>query len=227
MRRNKEKAMYVLVMGSKTYSSWSVRAWLALKMAGVEFSEIVIQLDRPDTAGLIAAHSPSGLVPVLKDGKIAVWDSLAIVEYLNERHPQAGLWPHDQASRARARSVSAEMHSGFATLRRECPMNLRRKPAAVSLSNEVKANIARIERIWADCRAAGQGSGGPFLFGRLCAADAVFAPVVSRFDVYKVPVSPDSRAYMDAVMALPAWKVLTQAALAEPAIAKYDAPAVG
>jgi glutathione S-transferase len=214
--------MYVLVMGSKTYSSWSVRAWLTLKMARVEFSEIVIQLDRPDTADLIAAHSLSGLVPLLKDGDLAVWDSLAIIEYLAERHPRAGLWPEETAARARARSISAEMHSGFLPLRRECPMNLRRTPAAVSLSNEVKANIARIERIWADCRAAGQGSGGPFLFGRLCAADAVFAPVVSRFHVYKVPVSRDSRAYMDAVMALPAWKELTQAALSEPAIAKYD-----
>jgi len=219
--------MYVLVMGSKNYSSWSVRAWLALKMAGAEFSEIVIQLDRPDTADLIAAHSPSGLVPLLKDGKIAVWDSLAIIEYLNERHPQAGPWPADAASRARARSISAEMHSGFQALRRECPMNLRRAPAVVSLSDEARANVARIEQIWTDCRAAGQERSGPFLFGRFCAADAVFAPVVSRFHVYKVPVSADSRAYMDAVMALPAWEELAQGARTEPAIAKYDAPTVG
>ena len=213
--------MYVLVMGSKTYSSWSVRTWLALKMAGAEFSETVIRLDRPDTAELIAAHSPSGLVPVLKDGALAVWDSLAIIEYLAERHPHAGLWPTDAASRARARSVSAEMHSGFRALRSECPMNLRRAPVAIFLSEEARANVARIERIWADCRAP-HAEDGPFLFGRLCAADAVFAPVVSRFHVYKVPVSAESRSYMDAVMALPAWTELVGAAQTEPAIPKYD-----
>ncbi|MDP2620215.1 MAG: glutathione S-transferase family protein [Hyphomicrobiales bacterium] len=213
--------MYVLVMGSKNYSSWSVRAWLALKMVGAEFTEIVIRLDKSDTAELVAAHSPSGLVPVLKDGALAVWDSLAIIEYLNERHPQAGLWPADAAARARARSICAEMHSGFAALRRECPMNLRRTPKPIAMSDEVKASVAHIEQMWSDCR-AGEGAAGPFLFGRLSAADAVYAPVVSRFHVYKVPVTAESRAYMNAVMALPEWNELTEAARAEPPISKYD-----
>jgi len=213
--------MYVLVTGSKNYSSWSVRAWLALKMVGVKFTEIVIRLDQSDTAELVAAHSPSGLVPVLKDGALAVWDSLAIIEYLNERHPQAGLWPADAAARARARSICAEMHSGFAALRRECPMNLRRRPKPIAMSDEVKASVAHIEQMWSDCR-AGEGAAGPFLFGRLSAADAVYAPVVSRFYVYKVPVTAESRAYMNAVMALPEWNELTEAARAEPPISKYD-----
>lgn len=214
--------MYALVMGSKNYSSWSVRAWLALKRTGADFSETVIQLDQPDTARLIAEHSPSGLVPVLKDGGLTVWDSLAIIEYLHERHPQAGLWPDDAAVRARARSVSAEMHAGFLPLRRECPMNLHRTPRAIALSDEVKANIARIERIWADCFEDGERKGGPFLFGRYSAADAMFAPVVSRFHVYDVPVSAESRAYMQAVMAEPAWTELLVGARAEPANPKYD-----
>jgi glutathione S-transferase len=209
--------MYVLVMGSKNYSSWSVRAWLALKMAGVEFSEIVIQLDRPDTAELVRVHSPSGLVPLLKDGDLRVWDSLAIVEYVNEHHPQAGLWPVDAASR----SICAEMHSGFVALRRDCPMNLCRAPEAIPLTDEVKANIARIEQIWEGCR-AGKGTAEPFLFGRLSAADAFYAPVVSRFHVYKVPVSAVCRAYMEAVMALPEWNDLVAAARTEPPIPKYD-----
>jgi len=214
--------MYVLVMGSKNYSSWSIRPWLAMRVAGIPFSDIVIHLDKPDTSELIRAHSPSGLVPVLKDREISVWDSLAIIEYLNERHPEAVLWPAAPEERARARSVSAEMHSGFLPLRRECPMNLSREPRPIAVSDDVKANVARIERIWADCRAAGQERGGPFLFGPFCAADAMFAPVVNRLHVYGLPVSRLSRAYMDAVMALPAWAELARVAGAEPRSAKYD-----
>lgn len=213
--------MYVLVMGSKNYSSWSIRVWLAMKVAGIAFEEIVIQLDKPDTAALIGAHSPSGLVPVLKDGRLAVSDSLAIIEYLNECHPEAELWPADRAARARARSISAEMHSGFLPLRRECPVNLRRRPRPLAVSDEVKANARRIEAIWTGCRRE-RAAGGPFLFGRFCAADAMFAPVVNRFHAYAFSVSGESRAYMDAVMALPAWTEILHAARAEPTIAKYD-----
>lgn len=220
--------VYHLIIGSKNYSSWSVRAWLALKMVGAKFEETVIQLDKPDTADLISAYSPSGLVPALKDGAVTVWDSLSIIEYLNERHPEAGLWPADAAARAQARSISAEMHSGFAALRRECPMNLRRTPSAVPLSDEVKASAAHIERIWADCRTIQEwGAGGPFLFGRISAADAVYAPVVSRFHIYKISVAAESRVYMDAVMALPEWSELMEAARAEPPNPKYDEIALG
>ncbi|MGY3453298.1 glutathione S-transferase family protein [Bradyrhizobium sp. USDA 4353] len=205
-----------LVIGNKNYSSWSMRPWLALRGADIAFEEIVIPLytDDPADKARIVAHSPAGKVPILIDGAVTVWDSLAIIEYLAERFPEAGLWPADAAARAHARSVSAEMHSGFQALRSECPMNLHRPVRAVELSADAKANIARIEDIWRDCRGR-YGAGGPFLFGRFSGADAMYAPVVTRFQTFAVPVAADTRAYMETMMAMPAFAAWVKDGLAE------------
>ncbi|CCD83668.1 putative glutathione S-transferase (GST) [Bradyrhizobium sp. ORS 285] len=205
-----------LVIGNKNYSSWSMRPWLALRGADIAFEEIVIPLytDDPADKARILAHSPAGKVPILIDGAVTVWDSLAIIEYLAERFPAAGLWPADAAARAYARSVSAEMHSGFQALRNECPMNLHRPVRRVELSADAKANIARIEDIWRDCRSR-YGAGGPFLFGRFSGADAMYAPVVTRFQTFAVPVAADTKAYMDTMMAMPAFAAWVKDGLAE------------
>ncbi|WP_257165540.1 glutathione S-transferase family protein [Bradyrhizobium sp. SRS-191] len=205
-----------LVIGNKNYSSWSMRPWLALRGADIAFEEIVIPLytDDPADKARILEHSPAGKVPILIDGSVTVWDSLAIIEYLAERFPAAGVWPADVAARAHARSVSAEMHSGFQALRNECPMNLHRPVRAVELSADAKANIARIEDIWRDCRSR-HGAGGPFLFGRFSGADAMFAPVVTRFHTFAVPVAADTKAYMDAMTAMPAFAAWVKDGLAE------------
>lgn len=213
--------MYTLVMYNKTYSSWSVRPWFAMKMAGIAFRDEVYRLREEDDRARVRRLSPSGLLPLLIDGDIRVWDSLAIVEYLAERHPEAGLWPQERAARARARSISAEMHSGFAALRRQCPMNMRRAPRPLSVSAETRADLRRIEEIWSRTRAE-FGAGGPFLFGRFTAADAMFMPVVSRIHAYALPVGDEAFAYAGAVMALPAWAELLAEGAGEPSIAEYD-----
>jgi glutathione S-transferase len=191
-----------LILGNKNYSSWSFRPWLALKVAGIPFEETVLPIYIPGAREKILAFSPSGKVPVLIDGAVHVWESLAIIEYAAEKLPGAGLWPQQREVRAHARAVANEMHGGFLPLRRACPMNMRRGPGAIGLSADVLANVARIDEIWTDCRTRYRG---PFLFGAFGAADAMFAPVVSRFHTYAVPVGTIARAYMDAVMALPAW----------------------
>ncbi|NPU13655.1 glutathione S-transferase family protein [Bradyrhizobium sp. 83002] len=205
-----------LVIGNKNYSSWSMRPWLALRGCDIAFEELVIPLytDDPADKARILSHSPAGKVPILIDGAVTVWDSLAIIEYLAERCPEAGLWPADAAGRAHARSVSAEMHSGFQALRNECPMNLHREIRPVELSADARANIARIEDIWRDCRAR-YGAGGPFLFGRFSGADAMYAPVVTRFHTFAVPVAADTRAYMATMMAMPAFAAWVKDGLAE------------
>ncbi|ALG70147.1 glutathione S-transferase [Azospirillum thiophilum] len=206
-----------LVMGNKAYSSWSLRPWLAMKQAGLPFAETVIPLRQPDTAARIAAHSPSGRVPCLLDGDLVLWDSLAICEYVAELAPGAGLWPADRAARAVARAVSAEMHSGFVSLRTTMSMDLRRDRKGEGMTEATAADIARIEALWADARTRfGGPAGGPFLFGAFTIADAMFAPVVTRLETYGVAVSPETRAYMDAVLALPAMREWTAAAKAEP-----------
>ena len=198
-----------LVVANKAYSSWSMRPWLLMRAFDIPFDEIVVPLDEPGTPDLIATYSPAGKVPVLVDGPIAIWDSLAIIERLAERYPHLPIWPRDDAARALARSLAAEMHSGFMPLRRHLPMNMRRAPKAPDLdaeaSRDVSANVARIEAAWADARAR-FGAGGPFLFGTFSAADAMFAPVVNRFHVYAVKVGTETAAYMAAMMALPAWR---------------------
>jgi glutathione S-transferase len=191
-----------LVVGDKNKSSWSMRPHVALVHTGAPFTEIVVRLDRPDTAAEIARHSPSGRVPVLVDGAVTVWDSLAIIEYLAEKFPAAGLWPRDAAARAMARSVSAEMHSGFADLRRECSMDIALRTVK-TVSAAAQKDIDRIVALWKACRAA-HGAGGPFLFGAFTAADAMYAPVVTRFVSYGIAVDAETKAYMDAVLSAPA-----------------------
>ncbi len=204
-----------LVIGNKNYSSWSMRPWLALKGCGIAFEEVMI----PIYAGAedkqrILSFSPAGKVPVLVDGDVTVWDSLAIIEYAAERFPDAGLWPKDPASRAHARSISAEMHSGFMALRNECGMNLHRPVQAKPLSDDAKTNIARILQIWTEGHTR-YGKIGPYLFGEFCAADAMYAPVVHRFLTYAIELTPPARAYVEAMQALPAFQQWTQEGLAE------------
>jgi glutathione S-transferase len=185
----------LLVVGNKNYSSWSLRPWLAMKVLGIPFQEVRIPLYGEGSKAKILAYSPAGKVPCLVDGNLRVWDSLAIMEYLAERHP--GVWPADAALRARARSISAEMHSGFPNLRNHMSMNIRRRHPGKGRTPEVLAEIRRIVEIWSECRK-------PFLFGAFCAADAMYAPVVLRFRTYEMELPPVCRAYADAVLALPA-----------------------
>jgi glutathione S-transferase len=213
----------LLVIGNKAYSSWSLRAWLALKQAGLSFEEILIPLDRPESAAALRERSPSGRVPCLIHGTFRVWDSLAIIETVAEASKGAGLWPKDRTRRAFARAISAEMHSGFAALRRHLPMDLKRKPEARSYPGEVAAEIARIEAIWAECLEE-KRDGGPFLFGAFSAADAMFAPVATRLRTYAVPVSKTSADYCDAILAHPPMRDWVTAALAEPWVIEYPRP---
>jgi glutathione S-transferase len=204
-----------LVIGNKNYSSWSMRPWLALRASDIAFDEVFIPLYTGEAdKQRILDFSPAGKVPVLIDGDITIWDSLAIIEYAAERFPEAQLWPADRARRAHARSISAEMHSGFMALRSACGMNLHRPVGAIALSTDARADVARVQRIWIECRAA-YGKSGPFLFGAFGGADAMFAPVVHRFRTYAISVAPEVRAYMDAMMSLPAFREWTKAALAE------------
>jgi glutathione S-transferase len=212
-----------LAIGNKAYSSWSLRAWLAAKHAELTFEEVVIPLDRPESAAELRRHSPSGRVPCLSHGPIRVWDTLAIIETVAETPKGAKLWPTDRAQRARARAISAEMHSGFAALRRHLPMDLKRKPAPLAYPEEVAAEIARIEAIWAECRAA-RPEGGPFLFGAFSAADAMFAPVATRFRSYAVPLSRTSAEYCDAIYAHPPMGDWVAAAIAEPWTIEHPKP---
>jgi glutathione S-transferase len=185
----------LLVIGNKNYSSWSLRPWLAMKVLGIPFEEKRVPLYGPESKRELLRYSPAGKVPCLVDGELRVWDSLAILEYLAERHP--GLWPAEATLRARARSVSAEMHSGFPSLRQHMSMNVRKRHPGKGRTPEVLAEIARVIGIWSECR-------GPFLFGPFCAADAMYAPVVLRFRTYEVELPAACRAYADAVLALPA-----------------------
>ena len=210
-----------LVIGNKNYSSWSFRPWIAMKVASIAFEEEVISLDAADFKSRVTMISGTGKVPALADGGVHVWESLAILEYLDEKYPHAQLWPADPAARAHARAIAAEMHAGFVPLRRHLPMNMWRPVIRRELPPEVQSNVRRIEAIWTDCRAR-HGADGDFLFGRFGAADAMYAPVVSRFHTYAVEVGPVARAYMDAVMAQPAWREWRTAALAEPWVLPED-----
>ena len=204
-----------LVIGNKNYSSWSMRPWLALRANNIAFEEIFIPLYTGEAdKERILGFTRSGKVPALLDGDVTIWDSLAIIEYAAERFPEARLWPEDRASRAHARAISAEMHSGFAALRNECGMNLHRPVGGIALSADARADIARIQQIWIECRDR-YGLSGRFLFGAFGGADAMFAPVVHRFRTYDIEVDSNVRGYMDAMMALPAFREWTSAALAE------------
>ncbi|WP_324779642.1 glutathione S-transferase family protein [Thiobacillus sedimenti] len=203
-----------LVIGNKNYSSWSMRPWLVLRQADIDFKEVRIPLYWPESAAQLTAWSPSGKVPALHDGEIKVWDSLAICEYLAERFPEKQLWPADATARAVARSISAEMHAGFAALREHLSMNVRARYPGAGRTAESLADIARIVTIWTDCRAR-FGAGGDFLFGRFGIADAMYAPVVLRFRTYGVELAGAARAYADAVLALPAVQEWVADAVAE------------
>jgi len=209
----------LLHIANKNYSSWSFRPWLAMTALGIPFEEKLTQFN--DDAGNpeFRKFSPTGRVPVLVDGDLTVWDSLAIIEYLADRFPGKGVWPADPAKRAHARSISAEMHSGFGGLRSTCPMNMRRPVRAIPVSDQVRADVARIEEMWADCL---KRHGGPFLFGKFCAADAMYAPVVNRLEVYALSSHPAVLAYRAAMKALPAWQVWEAAGRAEPWIIPAD-----
>ena len=184
-----------LVIGNKNYSSWSLRPWIAIKTLGFEFEERRIPLYGPGSRAAILEHSPAGKVPILIDGDTTVWDSLAILEYLAEKKPE--LWPSNEADRARARSIAAEMHSGFPNLRNHMSMNVRRRYPGKGRTPEVLAEIERIQAIWSQAKK-------PFLFGTFGAADAMYAPVALRFRTYEVDLAGPAKAYCDALLALPA-----------------------
>jgi glutathione S-transferase len=212
-------ANYTLVIGDKNFSSWSLRPWIALKYFGIPFAEECVRLRQPGSKAEILRHSPSGKVPALKDGDRVIWDSLAILEHLAEQHPEKSFWPKDGSARTEARSVSAEMHAGFATLRNEMSMDLLARLTSPPVGEALEADIRRIAAIWRDCRRR-HGTGGPFLFGQFSNADAMFAPVVTRFRTYGVDLTKfgdDGRAqaYAETILALPAMAGWTKGAEAE------------
>ena len=213
-------ADFKIVLGNKNYSSWSLRGWLALKRCGVAFDEEVVPLYQDDWRARLLAVSPAGKVPVLLHDGQAIWDSLAIAEYLAELFPAAGLWPEEREARALARAVSAEMHAGFAALRNAMPMNFRGDIQAPRRDAAVEADIARVAELWRDCR-TGFGAGGPFLFGEFSAADAFYAPVAARFAAYDVELPELAAAYRDAVLAWPDVDEWRRAAVAEPWVIRF------
>jgi glutathione S-transferase len=210
-----------LIIGNKNYSSWSFRPWLAMKVAGIGFEETLISLEAPDFKARVTVVSPAGRVPVLIDGDVVIWESLAILEYLADKFLDAGLWPKDAGARAHARAAASEMHAGFQPLRRLLPMNMWRPVKARALDDAAKADVARVEAIWNSCRTK-FGAGGAFLYGPFGAADAMYAPVVSRLHTYGVEVGGVAEVYMRAMMALPAWSEWHAAARREPWVLPHD-----
>lgn len=212
-----------LVIGNKNYSSWSFRPWIALTVLGIPFEEILIPfgspLGNPDFRQRLSQYTPAGLVPVLVDGDTHVWETLAIMEYLADKFPDKGVWPAEMKRRAQARVLASEMHAGFGALRSECPVNFRRPVRTRELSVAAQANVKRVDEMWSECRAK---HGGPFLFGKFCAVDAMYAPMVARLNIYGQKVSRDALAYMETVMALPAWAEWRAAALKETWIVPED-----
>jgi len=202
-----------LVIGNKNYSSWSLRPWLALAHHKIVFEEVVIPIHTPETPAAIGKYSPAGKVPILVDGDATVWESIAIIEHLAERFLDAKLWPADFVARAHARAISCEMHGGFAALRQQCPMNLRRRKKR-ALTPEAEADVRRITQMWRGARSR-FGAGGDFLFGAFSAADCMYAPVATRIASYEIDVDPVSAAYVEAIHALPAFRDWRKAALAE------------
>jgi glutathione S-transferase len=204
-----------IVIANKAYSSWSLRGWLALRLTGAEFEEIVIPLREANTRSNILKYSPSAKLPALIDGEIRMWESLAIIEYLAEKFPKAGLWPADLAARAEARAIAAEVHGGFIPLRRALPMNMRVSAPCPKLSDAVRGDINRIEAIWSETGRR-HPDNGPFLLGDFSAIDAMFAPIVSRFTTYSVDLTKDAAAYAAAVMGQPLMVEWMDAAKNEP-----------
>lgn len=212
----------VLIVGNRNYSSWSLRPWLVLKQAGIPFREHQLYLYTPEGDAELRRLAPSGTVPVLQDGDLTIWESLAICEYLAERHPDKQLWPKDPAARAVARSVANEMHAGFAPLRQHMSMNIRRRFPGKGRTPDVLKNIARIQALWSDCRQR-FGKDGPFLFGQFSIADAMYAPVCLRFITYAVELDPVPAAYVKTMTELPAMREWIKAAETEAVvIEKYE-----
>jgi glutathione S-transferase len=212
-----------LIIANKNYSSWSLRPWIAMKVAGIPFEEMVIPLYEPGSSEAILKYSPTGKVPVLIDGDSHAWESLAILEHLAEKFPAAGLWPADARARSHARVVATEMHAGFQALRKACAMNMWLPVKPRPQAEDVMENVRRIDALWSDCRAR-FGKGGPFLFGAFGAADAMYAPVVSRLHTYGLDVGPVARNYMEAVMAQPAWGEWVEAGHKETWVMKHNEP---
>jgi glutathione S-transferase len=212
-----------LVIGNKNYSSWSLRAWLTLREAGIAFEEERIGFSDPDFGGRVRRYSPAGRVPVLIDGEVVVWDSLAIAEYIAEKFPDKKLWPQDARARAQARSICAEMHAGFTDLRHRLSMNCEATLPLGRLEIAVQRDIDRIVDIWSRARET-HGAGGPFLFGRFTIADAYFAPVVWRFVTYVIPLPAAARAYLETMTGLASMKEWLAAARAEEDFVANDEP---
>jgi glutathione S-transferase len=212
--------MPTLVIANKCYSSWSLRPWLLMKQLGVAFEEIIIPLDLPDTKAKVLKHSPAGKVPILIDGDVTVWESIAIMEYVGEAFG-APVWPEDRKARAMARSVAAEMHAGFTGLRSGCPMNLGKKYASKDRGEAVARDVARFSEIVREARER-FGAGGSFLFGAFSAADAMYAPLVTRLDTYSISLDAVTQAYVDAILSLPAFQEWRSAALKEEWIVPHD-----
>jgi glutathione S-transferase len=212
---------FTLVVGNKNYSSWSLRGWLAARAAGIPFDEVLVRLSEPGSKEALLKHSPAGKVPLLKHGERVIWDSLAIIEYLGEIRPDAGLWPADPAARAHARSIAAEMHAGFQALRAHMPMNLRKSLPGKGRGRDVAEDIERISGIWIDCRAR-YDAAGPFLFGPFTAADVMYTPVATRFRTYAVELDDVCQEYVDAVLARPDFLEWHEAALEEPWVIPED-----
>ncbi len=212
--------MPTLVIANKCYSSWSLRPWLLMRQLGVAFDEILIPLDLPDTKEKVLKHSPAGKVPILVDGDVTVWETVAIMEYVSEALG-APVWPQDRRARAMARSVAAEMHAGFSALRSACPMNLGRKFARKDRGESVARDVARFSEIVHQARER-FGVDGPFLFGAFSAADAMYAPLATRLDTYSFSLDAGTRAYVDAILSLPAFQEWRSAALEESWIVAAD-----
>lgn len=208
-----------LYVGNKNYSSWSMRPWLALKAAGIDFTDEVIPFDFDHGNPAIRAISETGKVPLLVNGTFKLWESLAIIEYVAELFPDKGFWPADRQDRALARAFSLEMVSGFRGIRNACPMNLRRPVKAMPITPDMAADIARIETIWHTCVAK---SGGPYLFGTFSAVDAMYAPVVNRFEAYALSDHPKTLDYIAAMKAHPAWIAWAEGAARESWIVPED-----
>jgi glutathione S-transferase len=206
-----------LLIGNKTYSSWSLRPWLLMRDKGIAFSETIVPLRAEDTPARIRQYSPSGKVPCLVDGDVTVWESLAIMEYLAEKFPAKGIWPTKVRARAHARAIASEMHAGFMALRQACPMSITRRFAPKPLAADVQANVARVAEIWTEARETfADKAAGPFLYGAFSAADAMYAPVVARFHSYGIALDAGCQTYADAVRAHPAYAQWVTEAAAEP-----------
>lgn len=212
--------MPILVIANKLYSSWSLRPWLLLKQFGIPFEEIVIPLDQTDTKARVLEYSPAGKVPILIDGDVTVWESIAIMDYVGEVFG-APVWPADRKARGMARSVAAEMHAGFQALRSACPMNLGKKYASRDRGEAVARDVARFSGIVRQARQE-FGQDGPFLFGSFSAADAMYAPLVTRLDTYSIALDATTKSYVNAILALPAFQEWRSAALEEAWIVDAD-----